>query len=167
MNFFSLTCVLFLVFFLGIWGFENSEDIKWYKKVGKRSGYFPQMNFGSFKLILNIVLQNTSFPCSQQSINWYCSAWCTPIRILIQGLQSSCLFWQEGRGREAKKTPPSLHYYFLLFQVGCTAMLFHRVLFSHKNLKRVVREPDCSELPWCQPDSIKRINVLPTSLDTQ
>ena len=33
-----------------------------------------------------------SLPCSRQSINWYHSAWCTPIRILIQGLQGSRLY---------------------------------------------------------------------------
>jgi len=33
-----------------------------------------------------------SFPCTRQSINWYHSAWFTPIKIIIQGLQSSRLF---------------------------------------------------------------------------
>ena len=33
-----------------------------------------------------------SFPFQPQSIIWYHSAWCTPISIIIQGLQSSRLY---------------------------------------------------------------------------
>jgi len=37
----------------------------------------------------------------------------------------------KGGGKRERETPPSLHYYFLLFfQVGCTAKLFHTGLCS-------------------------------------
>ena len=63
------------------------------RKVRKGVEISEKKNFGSCKFISDTVLQNRpclhqTFPCSRQSINQYQSAWCTSIRILIQGLQS-------------------------------------------------------------------------------
>ena len=84
-------------------GFENYDAIHCQnsalivtngkRKVRKGEGIW-QKNFGSsrtqyFRIRPRL---HKSFSCSRQSINWYHSAWCTPIRILIQGLQSSRLY---------------------------------------------------------------------------
>ena len=66
-----------------------------------------------------------SFPCSWQNINRYHSAWCTTYQdftfyvsiLIVSGKR-------EGEEREGEP-PPSLHYY-IFFQVGRTAMLFHK-----------------------------------------
>ena len=66
-----------------------------------------------------------SFPCSQKNIIQYYNAWCTTYQdstlyvfiFLVSGMR-------EREERERERTPPSLHY-FLFFQVGCSAMLFH------------------------------------------
>ena len=65
-----------------------------------------------------------SFPCSWQNLNCMC------MLHNLSGFYFQCFhfpcFWQEGRGRKREReTPSSLHYYFLFFQVGCSAMLFH------------------------------------------
>ena len=86
-----------------------------------------------------------SCPCSRQSRNWYHSAWCTTFQdstlyvsiFLVSGMRE-----REERERERERTPPSLHYYFLFFQVGCSATGFCSVT-------RNWRELYCSELPWC------------------
>ena len=58
-----------------------------------------------------------SFPCSRQNINWYLDSIFYVSIFLVSGKS-------EGEEKH-RETPPSLHYYFLFFQVGCTTMLFH------------------------------------------
>ena len=104
------------------------------------------------KFISDTVLQNTprlqqSFLHTRQSISRYHSEWCITYQdsifyvsiFLVSGKR-------EGEERE-RETPPSLHYYFLLFssRVYCH-VIKHRGLFSHEKLERVVLEPNCSKL---------------------
>ena len=60
----------------------------------------------------------------------------------------SCV-WQEGRGRDAWR---HLSFSALLFSFFprkdvLMGLILHRVMFSRKELERVVLESDCSELP--------------------
>ena len=64
------------------------------------------------------------FPLSRQSINQYLSAWCTTYQDSIFYI-SVFLVSDKREGEEKyREPPPSLHFYFLFFQVGCTAMFY-------------------------------------------
>ena len=65
-----------------------------------------------------------SFPRSWQSINQYQSAWCTTHQ--DSTFYVSIFLVSDKREGEEKhsETPPLLHYYFLFFQEGCTAMFY-------------------------------------------
>ena len=71
-----------------------------------------------------------SFPCSQQNIKQYHSVWCTAYLDSIFYVSIFIVSGKRKREEKNRETLPSLHYYFLFFQVGCTAMLFHTVFCS-------------------------------------
>ena len=89
------------------------------------------------KLISDIASENGLiysyfFLAASQSINQYHSAWCTCTTYQNStSYVSIFLVSCKREGEERKRdTPPSQHYYFLFFQVGCTAMLFHTGFYS-------------------------------------
>ena len=65
-----------------------------------------------------------SFPQGLQSINRYHSAWCTTYQDSIFYVFIFLLSGKREGEEKHRETHPSLHYYFLVFQVGCTAMFY-------------------------------------------
>ena len=100
-----------------------------YERLGKEKIFstkeFLQILVTSSQTVIqNTALSTASFPCSQQSLNRFFSVWCTTYQdstfyvfiFLVSGKR-------EGEEKQ-RETPPSLHYYFLIFQEGCTAMFY-------------------------------------------
>ena len=122
-------------------GFENSEELhlpefrlkndKWDQKGQARIGYFRQKILDSCKFISDTVLQNTASSTAIFSLQL------AEYKLVTQCMVHSvskfyflCFhfrFFSGKREGEEKhgETPPSLHYYFIFFQVECTTMLFH------------------------------------------
>ena len=100
-----------------------------YERLGKEK-IFSTKEFlqilvtSSPTVIQNTALSTASFPCSQQSLNRFFSVWCTTYQDSTFYVFHFPCFWQTGWGKEAKRNPCSLHYYFLIFQEGCTAMFY-------------------------------------------
>ena len=139
-----------------IHSYQNSPIImtNGIKKVRKGVDIFNKRIFDSCKLYLGQCfriqpcLSQLSFPRSQHIINWYHSAWCTTYKDFTFYVSIFLVSGKREGEEKHRKTTPFLHYYFLFFQVGCTMHVIpHMVLFSHKPLERVVKEPGCSKLP--------------------
>ena len=111
------------------------------------------------------------FTCSRQSINRYYSAWHTTYQDSIFYVS---IFLADGKreGEEREReTPSSLHYYFLFFEVGCTAMFYStqgsvQPQENWRELYKNLTVLSSQLIPTLDPDSIERINVFPTSLET-
>ena len=99
------------------------------RKVRLGVDIFDKRILDCCKFISDTVLQNmasstASFPCSWQNINRYHSAWCTTYQDSIFYVSIFVVSGKREREEKHKDTPSSLHYYFLFFQVGCTAMFY-------------------------------------------
>ena len=98
-------------------------------KVWKGVEIFNQRNFDSCKFITDSgseygLVYNYLF-LAVSNVNRYHSTWCTTYQ---DSTLSVSIFLVSGKreGEEKnRETPPSLLYYFLFSQVGCTAILFH------------------------------------------
>ena len=118
----------------GVWKFwgyhcQNSALImtKGIRKVRLGVDTFDKRILDSCKFISDFRIQpclQQSFPCSWQNIKWFHSVWC--ILLFYSTFYVSILLVSGKREGEEKhrEPPPSLHYYFLFFQVGCTAMFY-------------------------------------------
>ena len=79
-----------------------------------------------------------SFPRSQQSISQYHSAWSTTYQDSFFYVSIFLVSGKREGEEKHREPPPSLHYYFLFFQVWCSSIFFPTQLFSCKKMEIAV-----------------------------
>ena len=99
------------------------------RKVWKGVEIFNQRILDSCKFITDSsseygLVYNYLF-LAVSNVNRYHSAWCTTYQDSTLYVSIFLVSGKREGEEKNRETPPFLHYYFLFFQVGCTAIVFH------------------------------------------